>query len=164
MALYDPALVDEALKAYFLDELKKYHSGLSTNVLPWVAVEIVLKSSPEEVQAYPSKFDEISRWKTDARNMHSTFYYLLEEEAELDTIRPRLPNGLSRDVDEAIRNFSEKLFEIPYPNRVNTWWSVSEEWLHICNAEWFLKCGYGIPLEKVTARHIVRYKIYDIDN
>src|SRR5438046_2545554 len=145
--LYDLALVDKQTKAQLLDLLAQYGSaGIMQGTLDNVFISLLTKRySLQDVLPYLYGGPIPNEWylkprRFDVRGLCLSFWndFITEFTNNPRTVRPRLPSGTLPCIDEQPdTTILKQLTQLSFLEAVHTWIATCEEWLQICNIDWY---------------------------
>lgn len=137
MSLYDSNFVDDTLKWEMLEMLQAFVSERTIFILYDVSEALVTRRCSGDGERHPSRLDEIWTEGQDGQDRRVSFLKLLWEEGEWNGPETGLVTGSEELTLSSPNRFLDRLEELSYPVRLNTWLAVCEVWLQVSGAEWY---------------------------
>jgi hypothetical protein len=145
--LYTPTLVDTPTKTHLVEVLAAYGSaGIMQGTLDDVFLALLTKQYPlQDVLPYLYDGPVPAEWysrprRFDHRGLCLWFWnsYIRVFTEMPRPVRPRLPDGTQPFVGQAPDDqLLFHLTQLPFLAAIHTWLAVVEEWLQICNVDWY---------------------------
>lgn len=144
MSLYNPSEINLPIKTRILLLLQKSDSRfVLQNVLDVVFWNLLVQAYPlEEPYRWLSKSEDIPadlhQEKERYFDRRSLCYWFWDELGKIDYGSPqqRLPRGSKPE--HLIDHVLAELTSLPFLNAVSTWLAVCEEYLQVCNIDWYV--------------------------
>ncbi len=137
--LYNPDMVNEAVKTRLIAEMIQYNSSYVTGQLGIVFLELIKNHSTTGETSSSPELDEIAQFYPNDRGIIYSFHNRLQKKGAFSPPVTRQPDGSKKATlltNPIVDIVIKELKPLPYSIQINTWAATSEKWLRICNADW----------------------------